>query len=75
MSSTHLALHYHLVFSTKGRRRMIADAWRCDLHAYLGGILREMNVIPEAINGPGGSRSYSRGFESDPYVGGSVATN
>ena len=22
-------------------------------HAYLGGILRDMNVVPEAINGPG----------------------
>ena len=53
MSSTHLALHYHIVFSTKGRRRMIADPWRSDLHAYLGGILRGMKVAPEAINGPG----------------------
>jgi len=53
MSSTHLALHYHLVFSTKERRRMIADPWRPELHAYLGGILRDMNVIPQTINGPG----------------------
>ena len=53
MFSTHLALHYHLVFSTKERSRMIADPWRLELHAYLGGILRDMNVVPEAINGPG----------------------
>jgi REP element-mobilizing transposase RayT len=32
---------------------MIADPWRCELHAYLGGILRDMKVVPEAINGPG----------------------
>jgi len=32
---------------------MIADTWRGDLHAYLGGILRDMNAVPEAIGGPG----------------------
>ena len=32
---------------------MIADPWRSELHAYLGGILRDMHVVPEAINGPG----------------------
>ena len=53
MSSTHLSLHYHITFSTKERRRMIADPWRSDLHAYLGGIIRNMNAIPEIINGTG----------------------
>ena len=32
---------------------MIADPWRAQLHAYLGGTLSDMEVIPEAINGPG----------------------
>jgi REP element-mobilizing transposase RayT len=53
MPSTHLSLHYHIVFSTKERRRLIADPWRDELHAYLGGILKKMDAIPEAIGGPG----------------------
>src|SRR5262245_15878769 len=53
MPSTHLSLHYHVVFSTKERRRVIADIWRDDLHANIGGIVRDMNAIPEAIGGPG----------------------
>ena len=39
MPSTHLSLHYHLVFSTKERR------------AYLGGVLNEMKAVPQAIGG------------------------
>ena len=31
----------HVVFSTKDRAPLIADAWRPDLHAYIGGILRK----------------------------------
>jgi len=49
----HLSLHYHVVFSTKERARIIADTWRDDLHTYIGGILKDMNAIPEAIGGPG----------------------
>jgi hypothetical protein len=33
MGATYLSLHYHIVFSTKDRRPLIADAWRADLHA------------------------------------------
>jgi len=32
---------------------MIADTWRDDLHAYIGGILKNMTAVPEAIGGPG----------------------
>ena len=32
---------------------MIADSWRDDLHAYIGGILKNMKAVPEAIGGPG----------------------
>jgi len=53
MPATHLSLHVHVVFSTKERRRIIADPWRDDLHAYLGGILKYMNAVPEAVGGPG----------------------
>jgi REP element-mobilizing transposase RayT len=53
MPSTHLSLHYHIVFSTKDRRRSIAEPWREELHAYLGGILNDIGAVPECIGGPG----------------------
>ena len=53
MPSTHVSLYYHIIFSTKERRRMIADPWREELHAYLGGILRETDATPLSIGGPG----------------------
>jgi REP element-mobilizing transposase RayT len=49
----YVSLHYHIVFSTKDRRRIIADPWRDELHAYLGGIAKSMNAIPEAVGGTG----------------------
>jgi len=51
MPSTHLSLHYHLVFSTKERLPVIAPTWRERLHAYLGGTIKNMDGIPEAIGG------------------------
>lgn len=51
MSSTHLSLHYHLVFSTKERRELIADEWREKLRAYLGGCIRTAVGIPEIVGG------------------------
>jgi hypothetical protein len=53
MPSTHVSLYYHIIFSTKERRRMIADPWREELHAYLGGILREIDATPLSVGGPG----------------------
>ncbi len=51
MPSTHLSLHYHVVFSTKNRERLIAGAWRDRLHAFLGGIVKNAKGVPEAIGG------------------------
>ena len=51
MPSTHLSLHYHLVFSTKNRVPFIKSEWRYDLHAYLGGIVKGLNGVPVAIGG------------------------
>jgi putative transposase len=51
MSSTHLSLHYHIVFGTKNHEAMIQPAWRGDLHAYLGGIIRTADGIAESIGG------------------------
>lgn len=36
------SLHVHAVFSTKERAAEIVEPIRKDLHAYLGGIVREM---------------------------------
>jgi hypothetical protein len=51
MSSTHLSLHYHVAFGTKNHEPTIQRAWRGDLHAYLGGIIRAANGIAESVGG------------------------
>ena len=51
MASTYVSLRVHLVFATKGRRPVIADAWRNRLHEYLGGVLRGLGATPLAIGG------------------------
>jgi REP element-mobilizing transposase RayT len=51
MSSTHLSLHYHIVFGTKNHEPLIQPAWRGNLHAYLGGIVRTANGIAESVGG------------------------
>jgi putative transposase len=51
MSSTHLSLHYHIIFSTKERRASINDDWRNRLHAFIGGCIKTLGGIPEAIGG------------------------
>ena len=50
MSSTHLSLHYHLVFSTKERRALIVPEWRDRLHAYMGGILSARGAAPASAS-------------------------
>ena len=51
MPSTHISLHYHVVFSTKDRASLIAPAWRERLHAFIGGIVTKLDGSPEAIGG------------------------
>ena len=51
MPSTHLSLHYHIIFATKDRQPTLAPAWREQMHAYLGGVLREMHAIPQCVGG------------------------
>ena len=53
MPSTHLSLNYHIVFSTKNRESTLAPSWRSDLHAYLGGILRDLGWVAQEIGGTG----------------------
>ena len=51
MPTTHLSLHYHVVFSTKERRAFIDEPWRERLHAYLGGALRTAGGVAGAVGG------------------------
>jgi REP element-mobilizing transposase RayT len=51
MPSTHLSLHFHVVFSTKDRMPQISPEWRENFHAYLGGVAKNLGVVPESIGG------------------------
>jgi REP element-mobilizing transposase RayT len=49
MSSTHLSLHVHVIFGTKHQRPFIAPEWRSRFHAFLGGVAKTLEVVPEAV--------------------------
>ena len=51
MPSTHLSLHFHVVFSTKDRVPTIRPEWRGRLHGYMGGIIQNLGGVPEAVGG------------------------
>lgn len=51
MPSTYLSLHYHLVFSTKHRKALIAGPWRERLHEYLGGTIAGLGGFPQGVGG------------------------
>ena len=51
MSRTYSALHYHLVFSTKDRTPVIAQAWRSRLWDYLGGTVQGLGGYSEGVGG------------------------
>ncbi len=51
MSSTHLSLNIHVVFSTKVRCAYIEPAWLERLHAFMGGAIRQTGAVPDAIGG------------------------
>src|SRR5687767_3902049 len=51
MSSTHLSLHYHIIFSTKERQSSINDEWRNRLHSFVGGCVKTLGGVPEAVGG------------------------
>ncbi len=45
------SLHVHLIFGTKHRKPMITPELRTRLHAYLGGIARELDAKAVIVNG------------------------
>jgi REP element-mobilizing transposase RayT len=51
MPHTFVHLVVHIVFGTKDRARSITQEMKGDLHAYMGGIVREVGAKPLNING------------------------
>jgi len=51
MPSTHSILLYHLIFSTKDRYPFLTSELRSEVHAYLGGCLRDAGGVPLEIGG------------------------
>ena len=51
MSRSFSHLFTHIVFSTKGRARLIVPDLKPELHAYLGGLTRELKGKALAIHG------------------------
>ncbi len=51
MPSTFLALHYHIVFSTKDRVPFITPEWQTRLHEYLGGTVNRLGGFSQGIGG------------------------
>ena len=51
MPTTHSSLHVHIIFSTKERAPLLTTDLIEDAHAYIGGILRELDCKPVAVGG------------------------
>jgi len=51
MSQSLARLIGHIIFSTKNRERTIDTAWIDRLHAFLGGAIRQLGGVPEAVGG------------------------
>lgn len=51
MAHTYTTILVHAVFSTSGRAPFLNSTIRPEMHAYLGGILRELGAVPIVIGG------------------------
>jgi REP element-mobilizing transposase RayT len=51
MSHTYTNCHYHIVFSTKGRRKLIPKQMKTELWAYMAGICKNVGIWVHAIGG------------------------
>ena len=50
MAQSLAKVYVHLIFSTKNRERLVREEIRPDLHAYIGGILRDLDSPCLEIN-------------------------
>ncbi|MEL6537129.1 MAG: IS200/IS605 family transposase [Bacteroidota bacterium] len=51
MANTHTQIYIQAVFAIKNREARIAPSWEKELHAYMGGILKQEGHSPIIING------------------------
>jgi hypothetical protein len=51
MAQTLVQVLLHVVFSTKEHRPFLKEAWRDELFAYMGGIVRNLGGMALSING------------------------
>ena len=51
MAHTFTRLLTHVIFSTSERMPYLSETMRPDVHAYMGGILRELRAVSIAIGG------------------------
>ncbi len=51
MSGTYVSLHYHLVFGTKSREKLIHPEWLTRLHEYLGGTVHGLGGFCQGVGG------------------------
>ena len=49
--STHQQLLYHIVFSTKNRKRLLTDGFREDVFAYMAGVAEGIEGVAIKIGG------------------------
>ena len=49
--TTHQQLFYHIVFSTKNRKRLLKDGFREDVFAYMAGICKSLDGFAFQIGG------------------------
>ncbi len=51
MSHTYCASYFHVIFSTRDRRNIIADYLRPRLWAYIEGTAKHLSIVPVAVGG------------------------
>ena len=51
MANSYTSMNIHFVFSTKNRVSLIDNKLKTRLHYYLGGIAREIKMVPLAVGG------------------------
>ena len=64
MPSTHVSLHYHVVFATKDREPWFPPSLRRRLHEYLGGVVRHLNGVAHAVGGTGDHLHIAMGLKA-----------
>ena len=51
ISDTFSQTYIHVVFAVKGRKNLIANSWKDDLHKYIAGIIKGKNQKSIIVNG------------------------